>query len=134
GNAADNLSRLRHFALTLLKTEPTRKIGVRPSRWRAGWDNDYLLHIIGVRSGPIISTRQGAKPILSFDRLVPPLRGVSPVAGRRPLDLPSPSDHRRDRERVQRARRLRLKPEAILLLARHRIVYGPVTRTPHEHA
>ena len=50
GNAAENLSRLRHFALNLIKTEPTRKIGVRGSRLRAGWDNDYLLQIVGVRS------------------------------------------------------------------------------------
>ncbi len=50
GNAAENLSRLRHFALNLIKTEPTRKIGVRGSRLRAGWDRNYLLQIIGIRS------------------------------------------------------------------------------------
>jgi len=49
-NAAENLSRLRHFALNLIKMEPSRKVGVKTSRMRAGWDHDYLLKILGVIS------------------------------------------------------------------------------------
>lgn len=46
GNAAENFSILRRLALNLIKQEPTRKRGVKGSRRRAGWDNDYLLTIL----------------------------------------------------------------------------------------
>ena len=49
-NAAENLSRLRHIALNLIKREPSRKVGIQTSRMRAGWDHDYLLKILGAHS------------------------------------------------------------------------------------
>lgn len=46
GHAPENLAILRRFALSLLKRDPVRKIGVKASRKAAGWDNDYLLHLL----------------------------------------------------------------------------------------
>jgi len=46
GHAAENLSRLRRIALNMLQRETTRKIFIRAKRLRAGWDHDYLLHIL----------------------------------------------------------------------------------------
>lgn len=49
GHSAENLALLRKLALNLLRADPTRKIGVKASRLRAGWNNDYLLHVLGVK-------------------------------------------------------------------------------------
>lgn len=46
GHAAENLSRLRRFALSLLKQESTNKLGIKNKRLRAGWDQNYLLKIL----------------------------------------------------------------------------------------
>jgi len=46
-NAAENMSRLRQMALNLIKIEPDRKVGVKTARMRAGWDNNYLIKILG---------------------------------------------------------------------------------------
>ena len=46
GHAAENFSRLRRIALSLLKQESTRKVGIKNRRLRAGWDNDYLLRVL----------------------------------------------------------------------------------------
>jgi len=46
GHAAENLSRFRRVALSLLKQESTHKLGIRNKRLRAGWDEDYLLKIL----------------------------------------------------------------------------------------
>lgn len=48
GNAPENLAILRRFALSLIKNDPLRKIGVKASRKRAGWSNDYMLHLLGL--------------------------------------------------------------------------------------
>lgn len=45
-NGAENLARLRHIALNLLKQDKSLKLGVKNKRLKAGWDNDYLLHLI----------------------------------------------------------------------------------------
>jgi predicted transposase YbfD/YdcC len=50
GNAAENFAVLRHLALNLLQhqTEPkNRRLSVKGRRLKAGWDNDYLLRILG---------------------------------------------------------------------------------------
>jgi predicted transposase YbfD/YdcC len=49
GHSAENLALLRKLALNLLRTEPTRRHGVKASRLRAGWDNAYLLRVLGVQ-------------------------------------------------------------------------------------
>lgn len=46
-NAAQNLALLRHIALNLLKNEKTAKIGVKNKRLKAGWDERYLLRVLG---------------------------------------------------------------------------------------
>jgi predicted transposase YbfD/YdcC len=48
GHAAENLAVIRKPALNLLRADPTRKIGVKGSRLNAGWDDAYLLHVLGV--------------------------------------------------------------------------------------
>lgn len=42
----ENLARLRHMALNLLKQDETTKMGIKNKRLKAGWDNDYLLHLL----------------------------------------------------------------------------------------
>ncbi len=50
GNIAENTSLIRRIALNLLKQEKTAKCGMEIKRQMAGWDNDYLLKVIGVKS------------------------------------------------------------------------------------
>jgi predicted transposase YbfD/YdcC len=55
GNASENFAVLRHLALNLLKTtkggpKHVAKLGVKSRRMSAGWDNDYLLCVLGVNS------------------------------------------------------------------------------------
>jgi predicted transposase YbfD/YdcC len=45
-NADENYVRLSRIALNLLKTDTSRKISIRQKRKLAGWDHDYLLHLI----------------------------------------------------------------------------------------
>ena len=46
GNAAENLTIVRHFALSLLKQDRSVKAGIKGKRKAAGWDEDYLLRLI----------------------------------------------------------------------------------------
>lgn len=46
GNSAENLAILRHMALNLLKQDTTVKLGIKSKRKAAGWDNDYLRHLL----------------------------------------------------------------------------------------
>ena len=48
GHSAANLAIIRHIALNLIKKEKKSKVGVKTKRLKAGWNNDYLLQIIGV--------------------------------------------------------------------------------------
>jgi predicted transposase YbfD/YdcC len=48
GYSAANLAVTRHIALNLIKAEKTAKVGVKTKRLMAGWDNEYLLKIIGL--------------------------------------------------------------------------------------
>ena len=46
GHADVNFSILRRSALSLLKNEPTLKVGVKNKRLTAGWDEDYLEKVL----------------------------------------------------------------------------------------
>ena len=48
GHAAENMSRLRHFALSRLKAEKSTKLGIKSKRLKAGWDQSYLLRVLGL--------------------------------------------------------------------------------------
>ena len=48
GHAAQNLATLRRLALNLLKSEKTKKRGVRGKQLNASWDHAYLLRLIGI--------------------------------------------------------------------------------------
>ena len=47
-NAAENLSRMRRIALTLLKQEKTVKMGVKAKRMKAAYDRKYLLKVLKI--------------------------------------------------------------------------------------
>lgn len=46
GYAAENLATLRKMALNVLKTNKSRKGGIKAKRLQAAWDNDYLREIL----------------------------------------------------------------------------------------
>lgn len=46
GHAAQNYSVLNRIALNLLKRDKTCKLGIKSKRLKAGWDNEYLLHLL----------------------------------------------------------------------------------------
>jgi predicted transposase YbfD/YdcC len=49
GNISENTSLLRRIALNMLRQEKSAKCGIEIKRQAAGWDNAYLLKIIGVK-------------------------------------------------------------------------------------
>ena len=49
GNIAENMSLMRRMALNLLRQEKSAKCGIELKRQAAGWDNEYLLKVIGVK-------------------------------------------------------------------------------------
>ncbi len=46
GHAPENLAVLRHVALSLLKQDKSKKIGIKNKRLVCAWNDDYLLHIL----------------------------------------------------------------------------------------
>jgi len=50
GNIAENMSMIRRISLNLLKQEMTTKCGIEIKRQMAGWDDEYLLKVLGVKS------------------------------------------------------------------------------------
>ena len=48
GHSAANLAVLRHIALNLIKSEKSCKVGIKTKRAKAGWNNDYLLKVLGI--------------------------------------------------------------------------------------
>lgn len=46
GHGPTNLAILNRFALSLIKHDKSRKVGVKVCRKCAGWDNAYLLHLL----------------------------------------------------------------------------------------
>lgn len=49
GNAAANFSAVRQLALGLLKKRTEKKCGIKIRRQCAGWDNNFLLQVIGLQ-------------------------------------------------------------------------------------
>jgi predicted transposase YbfD/YdcC len=48
GFAAENLATLRRLAFNLLKSDKTKKRGIRGKRLNASWDHAYLLRLLGI--------------------------------------------------------------------------------------
>jgi predicted transposase YbfD/YdcC len=48
GHAAENLALLRRIALNLIRLDGSRKGSVHTKRLKAGWDHDYLLHLLSL--------------------------------------------------------------------------------------
>ena len=46
GNSAENFAVIRKFAFNLLKKDKSVKLGVKNKRLRAGWNTEYLIHLI----------------------------------------------------------------------------------------
>lgn len=47
-NAAVNFSTLTKMTLTMLKRDRSTKVGIKSKRLKAGWDNEYLLKVLGL--------------------------------------------------------------------------------------
>jgi predicted transposase YbfD/YdcC len=47
GYAAENFVVLRHLALNLLRRQQTKRLSIKAKRLKAGWDDAYLLQILG---------------------------------------------------------------------------------------
>jgi predicted transposase YbfD/YdcC len=48
GHAAENLAVLRRMALNLIRLDRSRTDSVHTKRLKAGWDHDYLLHLLSL--------------------------------------------------------------------------------------
>jgi hypothetical protein len=46
GPRAENLATLRRLALYLLKRDQTKKGGLKGKQLNAGWNHDYLCHLL----------------------------------------------------------------------------------------
>jgi predicted transposase YbfD/YdcC len=51
GHSAANLALMRKFVLNLLRLDKGSKGGVKTRQKRAGWDHDYMLHLLSLATG-----------------------------------------------------------------------------------
>ena len=51
GHSAANLALMRKFVLNLLRRDKGSKGGVQARQKRAGWDHDYMLHLLSLADG-----------------------------------------------------------------------------------
>ena len=49
GHSAENQSLMRKWALNVLRQDDTLKVGIKAKQKRAGWDRDYLLHLLSAK-------------------------------------------------------------------------------------
>lgn len=47
-HAPANMAVLRHIALNIIRSDKTRKVGIKISQHKAGWDNEYMERLLGV--------------------------------------------------------------------------------------
>ncbi len=52
-NAPANMAVVRHIALNLVRMDTTRKVGIKASLRKAGWDTKYLEKLLGIAVGVI---------------------------------------------------------------------------------
>jgi hypothetical protein len=50
GNSAENFAIIRHIALNLLKQENSMRKSINTKRLQAGWDDIYLMKVLGVNT------------------------------------------------------------------------------------
>ena len=55
-HAPENLAIMRHLALNLIRQDNTKKGGIKTKRLVAGWDHNYLLHLLGGANQSMLST------------------------------------------------------------------------------
>ena len=48
GNAAQNMTILRHMTMNMLRQETSCKKSIRQKRLRAGWDDHYMLKVLQI--------------------------------------------------------------------------------------
>jgi predicted transposase YbfD/YdcC len=47
-HAPANMAVLRHIALNVIRSDKTRRVGVKASRLKAGWDDSYMKKLLGI--------------------------------------------------------------------------------------
>ena len=52
-HAPANMAVVRHIALNLVRMDTTRKVGIKASLRKAGWDTNYLEKLLGIALGVI---------------------------------------------------------------------------------
>ena len=46
GHSAENFAVMSRFAINLLKQDKLTKLGVKNKRLKAGWDDEYRVHLL----------------------------------------------------------------------------------------